>query len=65
MRPPSDENACVYPSTRSRTLESSNISANQATAATNSTETPMNVVQRKSRNCHRVVLNAAASTDPA
>ena len=44
--PPSDENACVYPSTFSRRFGSVNSSASHATAATNSTQTPMNTKQR-------------------
>ena len=39
MTPPSEENACVYPSTRSRRAASGNSSASHATAATNSTQT--------------------------
>ena len=45
----------------SRVRLSSNSSASQVTAATISTHTPMNVVQRNRIRCHSSELNAAHS----
>ena len=45
----------------SRLRLSANSSASQVTAATNSTHTPMNVVQRNTISIHSSVLNAAAT----
>ena len=51
MMPPIEPNACVQPMTCSRCFGSSNSSASQATAATNSTQTPTNVQQRQNSSC--------------
>ncbi len=59
--PPSDANACVMPSQRSRCFLSSNTSASHVMAATNSTHTPMNVVLRKNTNTGSDVAYAAAN----
>ena len=63
--PPSDANACVQPSARSFCFLSGNNSASHVIAATNSTQTPMKVVQRKKMNVSSVVENAAANGDSA
>src|SRR5689334_13981571 len=63
--PPRDEKAWVQPSTFSRWRGSGNSSASQATAATNSTHTPMNVVQRRIRRTHRLGANPDANALPA
>ena len=60
MKPPTEENACVKPSTFSRCAGLGNSSASHATAATNSTHTPMNTRQRKKSNSHRLVDRPAA-----
>ena len=65
MRPPTDENAWVQPRTFSRRRGSGKSSASQATAATNSTETPTKVVQRKNRNIWGDVEKALASAENA
>jgi hypothetical protein len=65
MRPPSDEKAWVPPRTASRRFGSGKSSASQATAATNSTETPTKVVQRKKRSISGDVEKAAASAEKA
>ncbi len=52
--PPKEEKACVNPSTFSRCNASGNSSASQATAATNSTQTPMKTRQRQRSNCGSV-----------
>ena len=57
--PPSEANACVIPSQRSFCFRSSNVSANQVIAATNSTHTPMKVVLRKNTNIGRELEYAA------
>src|SRR5262245_10263620 len=49
-RPPSDENAWVYPSTRSRRLGSGKSAASHATAATNSTDKPTNTKHRNTNS---------------
>jgi len=54
--PPTEAKACVPPRTNSFVRLSGNNSANQVMAATNSTQTPTNVVQRKSKNHQRLVL---------
>jgi hypothetical protein len=64
-KPPSDEKACVKPSTFSRCRGLGKSSASQATAATNSTHTPMNVVQRKNSSHSGVVLKPAAKAENA
>ena len=63
--PPSEAKACVEPSTISFRRLSGKSSASQVIAATNSTHTPMNVVQRKKMNAPKVVENAAANGDSA
>ena len=47
MTPPNDPTTCVYPTTDSRCLGLGNSSDSQATAATNSTQTPTNVPHRQ------------------
>ena len=61
--PPSDAVARVQPMASSRDRFSWKSSASQVTAATSSTQTPMNVVERNSTSCQSSVLNAAATGD--
>ena len=65
IRPPTDEKACVQPSTDSRRLGSGKSSASHATAATNSTDTPTKVVQRKKSSICGEVEKPAASAEKA
>ena len=58
-----DENACVQPMTDSRCRASGNSSASQATAATNSTQTPMNVRHRRTSSIRRDVAKPAAHAE--
>ena len=61
--PPTELNACVQPSTASRCFWSANSSASQAIAATNSTDTPIIVVQRKKSSISGLVENPAAKAE--
>ncbi len=63
--PPREANAWVEPSTHSLWRLSGNTSASQVMAATNSTQTPINVVHRKKMNVPRLVLYAAAKGESA
>ena len=63
IRPPMEANAWVQPSAFSRCFLSGNSSASQVIAATNSTQTPTKVAERKKTNCSIVVLSAAAAGD--
>ena len=65
MRPPIDEKAWVYPRAFSFFLGSSNSSASQATAATNSTHTPMKTKQRKNKSQLRSLAKPAARAENA
>ena len=65
INPPIDEKAWVYPRTLSRRFGSSKSSASQATAATNSTQTPIKVVERRTRSINGDVLNPAAKAERA
>ena len=57
--PPSEAQAWLMPSHFSRWCLSSNTSASQVMAATNSTHTPMKVVQRKKMKTGSEVAKAA------
>ena len=63
--PPSEAKACVLPNAISFWRLSGNSSASHVIAATNSTQTPMKVVQRKNTNDARLVLKAAAHGESA
>ena len=63
MIPPSEPNACVYPTTDSRCLGFRNSSDSQATAATNSTHTPTKLHDRQNSNIPTDVEKPAASAE--
>src|SRR5262249_52303821 len=65
IKPPTEETACVYPRTLSRCFGFGKSSASHATAATNSTQTPMNVVHRSTNRTGNEVAKAAARADTA